>query len=79
MVKEIAHIQFYTLTILNLWGNQIKSIEVLPSTHMPLLEQLYLCTFFDEEDDNMITSVRVMRKAIWPALQTLDLSTRRII
>ena len=68
IVEEIAHIHFNTLTCLSLGGNKIDSIEGLYRVEMPHICILHLCRYGDDIGDNNITSVGVIRKAIWPAL-----------
>ena len=40
LVKDIEHIHFEKLILLDLWDNQINSIEALPRIHIPNLESL---------------------------------------
>jgi hypothetical protein len=42
---------------------------------MPIC-RIYLCTCGDRIDENNITSIKVMRKANWPALKQIDTSKR---
>jgi hypothetical protein len=68
IVKEIAHIHFTTLTILELDGNNIESIAGLVRVQMAYIKRVHLCTYDDNIEDNNITSVGVIRKAVWPSL-----------
>ena len=68
MVKEIAHIHFTALTLLQLGGNRIESVEGLTRVHMAHIKDLLLCKYSDNIDSNKITSVGVIRKAAWPSL-----------
>ena len=68
VVQEIAHIHFTTLARLNLINNDIESIEGLTRLQMPHIVSLYLGTHGDNIGTNNITSVGVMRKAVWPGL-----------
>ena len=43
ILKEIRHIKFPSLKLLNLGKNSIASIEGIESLIMPQLEELYLC------------------------------------
>jgi hypothetical protein len=43
---------------------------------MALIEKLDLGAYTDNIEDNKITSVRVIKKATWPALQRLNMSNR---
>jgi hypothetical protein len=72
-IQEISHINFTALTMLNLTGNNLQSIEGLPNLHIPHIQLLFLCTHTDNIDNNNITSVRVMRKTAWPALECLGI------
>ena len=74
LVREIAHIYFTALTWLNLGRNKIESIEGLSRVQVPHICRLYLCPCGDSIDGNNITSVKVIRKADWPALEQLDIS-----
>ena len=44
LVKEIAHIRFSALTVLNFEGNGVNSIEALSSAAMPHMRRLNLGT-----------------------------------
>ena len=79
LVKEIAHLHFTALTLLNLSGNGIESVEGLARVQMPHIEYVYLCTYTDNIDNNNITSVGVIRKAAWPRLQTLGIGKEWIM
>ena len=68
MVKEIAHIHFTDLTHLDLGGNRIESIEALARVQMAHIEFMVLGTYTDSIASNNITSVGVIRKAVWPRL-----------
>ena len=68
VVKDIAHIYFTALLILNLGGNWIESIEGLARVQMPYIQRLRLCAYGDNTGDNKISSVGVMKKAAWPTL-----------
>ena len=56
ILKEIRHIQFASLKLLNLGNNRIASIEGIESLMMPQLEELYLCK-------NVITKGRTTSSA----------------
>jgi hypothetical protein len=73
LVKEIAHIHFTALTILNVGGNRIESVEGLARVQMPHIECVGLRTYTDNIENNNITSVGVIRKAAWPRLYRLDI------
>ena len=75
VVKEIAHIHFTALIYLTLSGDRIESIEGLPRVKMTSIKYLILRRYADNIGDNNITSVGVIRKASWPALVQLDIST----
>ena len=79
LVKEIAHLYFTALTDLNLRGNMIESAEGLGRVQMPQIEGVNLCTYTDNIGNNNITSVRVIRKAAWPDLTSLDISKEWIM
>ena len=79
LVKEIAHLHFTALTLLNLSGNGIESVEGLARVQMPHIEYVGLGKYTDNIDNNNITSVRVMRKAVWPHLQILTIGKEWIM
>jgi hypothetical protein len=63
MMKEISHIHFTALTILQLGGNRIESVEGLARVHMPHIKEISLSTYSDKLGNNNITSVGVIKKA----------------
>ena len=73
IVKEITHIHFTTLTVLELGCNRIQSVEGLARVNMAHIKAVGLCTYSDNIGNNNITSVGVMRKAAWPVLSWLDI------
>jgi hypothetical protein len=73
LVQEIAHIDFTALTVLELGGNEIESVEGLARVHMPHIGIVGLSTYSDNIANNNITSVGVMRKAAWPGLASLGI------
>ena len=73
IVKEIAHIHFTALTILQLGGNRIESAEGLARVKMAHIKIVGLCTYIDNKGSNNIISVGVIRKAAWPDLLWLDI------
>ena len=78
-MKEIAHIHFTALTYLELGCNSIESVEGLARVQMEHIECVHLCKYNDNIALNRITSVRVIRKAGWPRLQTLRIGKEIII
>ena len=46
IIKDILHIEFVHLENLNIWGNNIVSIECLTRIKMPQLRTLALCTAY---------------------------------
>jgi hypothetical protein len=68
IVKDIAHIHFTTLTVLVLDGNNIESVAGLVRLQMAYIEIVGLGTYYNNVDNNNITSVGVIRKAAWPSL-----------
>jgi hypothetical protein len=79
IIKDISHIHFLSLTILNLKGNQLESIEGIACISMAHLEQLYLGIYTNSIGRNHITSVGTIRKAVWPALRLLGLSLESLM
>ena len=73
ILKEIAHIHFTALTHLYLGGNRIESVEGLAGVQIVHIEVMSLCTYNDNIGNNNITSVGVIRKAVWPHLKNLSI------
>lgn len=71
LLNEILHIHFSHLVELRIMGNNIESVEALPTASMPCMQSLYLCTCEIREEDNSIVWVRVLRKVRWPSLSLL--------
>ena len=74
LVKEIAHIHFAALTLLDLGGNRIESIEGLACMQMAHMQMLLSRTYSGYKENNNISRVGVLGKAAWPALPRLDIS-----
>jgi hypothetical protein len=68
VVKEIGHIHFTALALLNLTSNNIDSIEGLARVQMVHIKVLELGANVGHIGSNNITSVGVIRKAAWPIL-----------
>jgi hypothetical protein len=67
VVKEIAHVHFTALTSLDLTRNQIESVEALPSANAAINKAVF--KYIDDGGGvSKITSVKIIRKASWPAL-----------
>ena len=74
IIKDIEHIGFPHLQWLNIWSNNIVSIEGITRIRMPNLIRLWISTFFYEIDLNNIHSLRPLRKSTWGNLQGIDAS-----
>jgi hypothetical protein len=68
VVKEIAHINFTHLT----W-------MILSRVEMPNLLKLNLCLYDDDVGNNQITSMGVIRKAVWSKIQELIISKEGVM
>ena len=74
VLKAIRHIYFTALTMLDLEGNLLESIEGLSRMHLPLIQYLDLRYTLYVVGDNRIISVKDIRKAAWPSLTGLSIS-----
>ena len=72
LIKQIAHISFPTIKVLNLQGNSIESIEALSRMDLKLMETIYLCKSDSILVDNCIYSTSLLPKMSWSSLMTFS-------
>ena len=62
IIKDIHHITFPSLRILNLGQNNLESIETFHRIEIPCLKSLYLCNYGVYKGKNNISTIRDLVK-----------------
>lgn len=70
-MKEISHINFTKIKMLDVSFNNIDSIEGLNRIHLPTIEVLHLSKFLFNSDNNEIAFFQELKKVQFPKLTEL--------
>ena len=79
LIKQIAHIAFPNIKVLNLQGNSIESVEGLAGMELRVMGTIYLCKSESILVDNCICSTSALPKMSWPSLTVFSFCTSSFI